>query len=396
MLYPWYQGLSSALPWLPVFFLYFLEYLSFADGITLGAVYYLSVFLFEVPSGYLSDRFGRKRILVAATVLFMLAYGLFLQADTFTGFAIAQVFLAAGIAFQSGSDSALLFDSLKDLGREVEYAEREARGHKFAMFSLALSCILGGALGTFDLAWPYIASLFLAAVSFCLAMAFTEVEQNERRAVGSLAEQLRHVVRLLADRRLLWIMLFYVFAYSLQHIPYEFVQPYIKLLLDDVWISLSSGGVSPWISGIIIGSSMFGGALAATISMRLYRTLGLVRLCLLGVLIQLLIIGVMSVFLHPIILLVIVWRNFAMSMTHAPMLASLAPLVPDAQRATYLSAQSLFGRLVFAGVLWALSLFSRVGTELLWKDLSHILQISFVLGVVLFIVLVFTARGQRT
>ena len=110
-LYPWYQAFSSALPWLPIFFLYFLEHLSFADSITLGAIYYFSVFLLEVPSGYLSDRFGRKHTLVAATVMFICAYVLFLAADTFASFVVAQVFIAAGIAFQSGSDSALLIDS---------------------------------------------------------------------------------------------------------------------------------------------------------------------------------------------------------------------------------------------------------------------------------------------
>ena len=395
-LYPWYQAFSSALPWLPIFFLYFLEHLSFADAITLGALYYFSVFLLEVPSGYLSDRFGRKRILVAATVLFMCAYGLFLLADTFLSFAIAQVFLAAGIAFQSGSDTALLIGSLKALGRESEYARREARAHRFAMTALALSCVIGGALGTVSLSLPYVASLLLALVSFFLAIAFHEPLSAAPETVGTVNQQLRQIGRLLRDRRLLWIMMFYVIAYSLQHIPYEFVQPYIKLLITDVWTLIESVQASPWIAGIIIGSSMFGGALAATISMQLYGKLGLVRLCLLGVLIQTLIIACLGLVLHPVILLVIVFRNFAMSMTHAPMLSAMAPLVPDAQRATYLSAQSLFGRLGFAVVLWVLSSLGSGREELVWSDLSRILDVSFYAGVVLLLALALGARWAQS
>ncbi len=395
-LYPWYQAFSSALPWLPIFFLYFLEHLSFADGITLGAIYYFSVFLLEVPSGYLSDRFGRKRTLVAATVLFVCAYALFLMADTFLSFAIAQVFIAAGIAFQSGSDSALLIDSLKALGRESEYARREARAHRFAMTALALSCVIGGALGTVNLSFPYVASLLLSVVSFFLAISFHEPVRADLRTVGTVTHQLRQIGVLLTDRRLLWIMMFYVIAYSLQHIPYEFVQPYIKLLVAEVWTSIESLQASPWISGIIIGSSMFGGALAATISMQLYQKLGLVRLFLLGVLMQIFIIAFLGLVLHPAILLVIVFRNFAMSLTHAPMLDALAPLVPDEQRATYLSAQSLFGRLSFAIVLWALSLLSGGREELVWSDLSQILHVSFYAGVALLIALALTARLMKT
>ena len=395
-LYPWYQAFSSALPWLPIFFLYFLEHLSFADGITLGAIYYFSVFLLEVPSGYLSDRFGRKRTLVAATVMFICAYVLFLAADTFAGFVVAQVFIAAGIAFQSGSDSALLIDSLKALGRESEYERREARAHRFAMTALALSCVVGGALGTMNLSLPYVASLLLSVVSFFLAISFHEPSSSGLRAVATITHQLRQIGLLLKDQRLLWIMMFYVIAYSLQHIPYEFVQPYIKLLVADLSASIESIQASPWIAGIIIGSSMFGGALAATISMQLYQKLGLVRLFLLGVLMQVLIIAFLGLLLHPMILLVVVFRNFAMSLTHAPMLDALAPLVPDEQRATYLSAQSLFGRLSFALVLWALSLLSGGREELVWSELSRILDVSFYVGVALLIALALTARMVRS
>jgi len=190
--------------------------------------------------------------------------------------------------------------------------------------------------------------------------------------------------------------MFYVIAYSLQHIPYEFVQPYIKLLVSDVWASIGSLQASPWIAGIIIGSSMFGGALAATISMQFYQKLGLVRLFLLGVLMQILIIAFLGLVLHPIVLLVVVFRNFAMSLTHAPMLDALAPLVPDEQRATYLSAQSLFGRLSFAFVLWLLSHLSGGREELAWSELSQILDVSFYVGVALLIVLALAARMVRS
>jgi len=369
VIYPWYQAFSSALPWLPVFFLYFLEHLSFTDSITLGAIYYLSVFLFEVPSGYLSDRFGRRRILIAATAMFMLAYGLFLQAE---------------------------IDTLKALGRESEYAQHEARAHRYAMSSLALSCVFGGALGTLNLAYPYVASFLLAAVSFGLALGFHEDDKISRQIAGTIGDQFQQIAKLLQDKVLLWILVFYVIAYSLQHIPYEFFQPYIKLLLATSTSAIASVEASPWISGIIIGASMFGGALAASISMQLFEKLGLVRLCLLGVVIQLLIVAFLALLLHPAVLLVIVLRNFSMSMTHAPMLAAVAPRVPDAQRATYLSAQSLFGRLSFAVVLWSLSTLGGNHQETTWSDLSRILEVSFFGGLLLLLVLAIGSKSIQS
>ena len=68
-LYPWYVGAVSFFAWMPVFFLFFLSKVAFDEVLLLGSVYYLGVVFFEVPSGYFSDRFGRRRTLVYAATL---------------------------------------------------------------------------------------------------------------------------------------------------------------------------------------------------------------------------------------------------------------------------------------------------------------------------------------
>ena len=68
-LYPWYQAATGFLPWMPVFFLYFSATVSLQQAIELGAIYYFAVVLFEVPSGYLSDRIGRRTTLLLAATL---------------------------------------------------------------------------------------------------------------------------------------------------------------------------------------------------------------------------------------------------------------------------------------------------------------------------------------
>ena len=99
VLYPKYKAASSVLPWMPVFFLYFIERVTLGDAVLLGSVYYFSVFVFEVPSGYFSDRFGRRPTLILAAVLTTLTCLTYILADTFIVLAAAQILLAAGIAF---------------------------------------------------------------------------------------------------------------------------------------------------------------------------------------------------------------------------------------------------------------------------------------------------------
>ena len=70
-LYPWYRAGYEAYFWLPVFFLYFNERFSIERVLQLEAIYFLSVVLLEVPSGYFSDRIGRRPTLLIEPGLIM-------------------------------------------------------------------------------------------------------------------------------------------------------------------------------------------------------------------------------------------------------------------------------------------------------------------------------------
>ena len=168
-LYPAFVAATSVLPWLPVFFLYFSERVGFDEALRLGAVYYAAVVLVEVPSGYLSDRIGRRPTLAIACAALLAAYVGFVVAEGVAALLVCQALLAAGIAFQSGSDSALLHDSLAALGRADGYERAEARARTVQMLALGLSCLVGGALGSVALALPYALAALAAGTALAIA-----------------------------------------------------------------------------------------------------------------------------------------------------------------------------------------------------------------------------------
>ena len=82
-LYPWFRAASDGHAWITVFFLYMSQKLPLDQVIELSAVYYLSVFVLEVPSGYFSDRIGRRRtLLIAAAALIVSTAALSLAPDS--------------------------------------------------------------------------------------------------------------------------------------------------------------------------------------------------------------------------------------------------------------------------------------------------------------------------
>jgi len=171
-----------------------------------------------------------------------------------------------------------------------------------------------------------------------------------------------------------------IIGYCLEHIPYEFVQPYLKLLGQNELLGWLAADSAPMASGIVISISMFGGAIGAAVSQQLINRVGLRMLLLVSVVCQIVIIAGLSLVLHPIMLVLVMFRNFSMSMAHGPMLGAIAPHVPSAQRATLLSMLSLSGRASFSIALVMLSIFV-VGKEALnWSALSLVLGVSALLG----------------
>ncbi|MEE9332733.1 MAG: MFS transporter [Granulosicoccaceae bacterium] len=396
-LYLPYMMLTSVMPWLSVFYLFFLERVSMEQAITLGAVYYLAVVVFEVPSGYLSDRAGRRPTLMLSALFFLCSYICFILADGMPLLLLGEILLAAGIAFQSGSDTSLLYDTLKLLKRDAEYGDREARAAQYGLIALAMSTLVGGIVGVWDLRLAYVVGIIAASFSLVMAFQFTEPVISDDAAIAARANgffsQLKECIRYFANPFLAWILAFYVIGYSLQHVPYEFYQPYIELLeVNNLFNGLRAGTTS-LTSGVLISISMFGGAWGAACSMRLYKRLGLFKLLMLGLIIICVIIAGLGLALHPLILLLVMFRNFPMAMVQAPMLSTIAPHISSQHRATYLSLQSLAGRLAFSLMMFTLAGISSATAGASWAGLSELFRWSLLVGIVGLLALFVTRRN---
>jgi len=178
-----------------------------------------------------------------------------------------------------------------------------------------------------------------------------------------------------------WVLGFFIIGYSLEHIPYEFYQPYLKLLGDSEIVSWMASNSAPLLSGVVISISMFGGAFGAAVSQRLIDYIGLRALLVASIAVQVIIVAGLSLVLHPVMLVLVMFRNFSMSMARGPMLGAIAPHVPSAQRATFLSVVSLAGRAALSVVLVMLSVFVVGNEGLNWPALSQLLAVSAVVGV---------------
>jgi MFS family permease len=394
-LYPWFRAASDGHAWIAVFFLYMSQSLPLDQVIELSAVYYLSVFLLEVPSGYFSDRIGRRRTLLIAAAAFIASHVCFIVGAGFWWFAAGQFLLAMGMAMQSGTDTAFHYDSLKALGRETEYAQLEAKAEQWGLIMLAIATLSGGLLGMIDLRLAYVFSLISASAMALLAWRFMEpvhadesvaIPQSFTRVVWGCCLRLR-------DPVLGWVFAVVIVLYAMAHIVYEFYQPYITLLQLPL---LEASAYAPLISGVVISVSMFGGAIGARASIGWELKLGLVGVLSVAMLIQLGIVAVMAIAVSPAVLALVCLRNFPMSLVHAPVRAAIVPRIERHQRATYLSLQGLAERFFFALLLLLLASGLEPGAPIEESALMSILTATLWIGVACAILLfAFSGRIRR-
>lgn len=378
--------------WLPIFFLYFNAHLSIKDVIILESIYYISVFVLEVPSGYFSDVLGRKKTLVLSTVFFTLAYiGFGFIEPRFEILAIAQFLLAAGFSFLSGTDTAFYYESLQAEGLEDSFPQREAKVQSYKQYAGALGALIGGIAGSYQLHLGYVLSFVMVLPSIWLALRFTEPIAELEPNNNNPLQQLKEVFSYLKIKELQWIFIYSIILYVLIHIPYEFYQPYLKLLEASAFSVPMNAALY---SGFLFAGTRFVGAIVSGKSIELANYLGLKWLSFLALILQLVIIILFSLVLHPSLVILVLFRSVSMSMTIAPLNAIVAPKVAKEQRATYFSFQSLLSRLSFFITLIALSYVVPNEITNDWPTLSRIFRYSFWGGLVLSLPLIFWKSGQ--
>ncbi|MDH3669783.1 MAG: MFS transporter [Gammaproteobacteria bacterium] len=346
-LYLVYEVTQNLFFWFPVFFLYLLSAVPAKQALLLEAVYYLGVVAFEVPSGYFSDRLGRRLTLLISMASATAGCLVFAVSHSFLPFLAAQLLLAVSMAFRSGSDSALLYDSLAALGRAEEFVHFEGRARSYGFLALGGSALIGGALAGFDLRIAYVLTAVATSVGFLIAWQFTEPLVATKHAYTP-GRQLIATVGRLGDRTLLWLFAFSSAMTVFIHVPYEFLQPYLKFLFE---LPAAEFAVTPLVSGVVVALAMLLSAWASRQAVRARDQFGVVGTLLASLLLEGIIIVGMALLLHPIVISLMLLRSIPDALSRPIIHGVIHARLSTNIRATYLSMQSLAGRLAFSGSL---------------------------------------------
>lgn len=387
-LYRWSRFLRNLMFWQAIWFLYFQDILSGAQAIMIYVIYDVATTVLEVPSGYMSDRLGRKITLMASAVAGCAAALLQGFGSTFLVFAIGQVLLGASMAFSSGTDEAMLYESLKAVGREDEIERQEIIAWRWSFSALALSAVVGGAMFMLDPRLPYW-GVAVAFIALCIVTwRMVEPPRASDAAQGGEWVRLTNLGSAFRNPVLMWFFALTVLMYGFSHLPFVFGQPFILEALEGAGFAASA----PLVSGAVTAAMMVISVVTSLFALGMRNALGLPVLLLGAFGLQIAISGVMALTDSAIVLAFLLLRMVPDALSRPFVLARIQPLLSDDNRATWLSLKSFAGRLMFAAALAMGAVSTTDAGTMPYEDIRKILIVAVVIGLVALTALALAAR----
>lgn len=164
----------------PIWYLYILSQgISYGQLAVIDSVWWGGLVLFEIPTGYLGDRIGRRKSLIVSSVLTTVSLAAMVFAQSFAHFVMIFGFWAVAMTFRSGTGDAWLYDVLKDRMSEDEFARVRGRGNSIALVVSGASAPVGGYLAGFAMEYAYAASAVMTLLSIPVLLSFPKSSQYE-------------------------------------------------------------------------------------------------------------------------------------------------------------------------------------------------------------------------
>ena len=386
-LYPWFKVLQNLIFWQAIWFLYIQGKLGPAEAILIYVFYDLATMVLEVPSGYMSDRLGRRLTLLLSALAMVGGALMQVWVDSFAAFAACQLLIGASIAFASGTDSALLYESLAQDGKADQIERQEVRAWRYMFTSLAVSAALGGALFYINPALPYVATALAGGALFVVTLSFKEPDRS-RQSEGGLSDVLATLRTCLRQPVLLWLLAFSMAMYTFSHLPFVFGQPFIVESLTH----LGFAAEAPVVSGLVTAAMMGVSVLASLWAFDLRARIGLAGMLLVAFGVQVALVVALSLSNAAPIIALLFLRMVPSALSTPFITARIQPVLSDNGRATYLSLQSFAGRIVFAVALSISAANTSDVAEMPYADIQAILIWFTVAGLALFAALALTVR----
>lgn len=226
------QALTQALFAMPIFVLYFQSFgLTLTQIFLLQAIYSVAVLMFEIPTGYIADKWGRKNTITTGCIIYFLGYLAYALSSGFWSIMFAEIIIGLASSFLSGSIEAMTYDSLLEIGEEKRYRSVAGNQHFLQFNTEAVSALLGGLIAAISLRSAFWMTLIPMGLACILCCTLQEPKRHKLEAGNHLKAIIDISAHTLFHHKgLRSIVLLYAVVSSMTLSLFWFTQPYQSLI----------------------------------------------------------------------------------------------------------------------------------------------------------------------
>ena len=207
--------LKRAWFWTSVWLTYYLLFTDYGGVGIVETVVFVTSFFIEVPTGAISDLFGRKKTLALSFLLVFLGEFLMSQATGLLMICISVFIIVVAGSLFSGTDSAIVYDSLKEKNRENSYDKIWSKITRNSLIYTAIGALVGGWLWKIDISLPFIATSIAGLSGFVLSSLLLKEPKNKHKIknisfrdyIDTTSDGFRHLFQRINKKTLLTVTL---------------------------------------------------------------------------------------------------------------------------------------------------------------------------------------------
>lgn len=233
LLYQLYMVVSEPLFWGPIviYSLLTLAHMSLTEIFFMEAIVMMVLVMSNVPAGALADVIGKKRAVLIGRFLLLVSIICFATMTSSLLAWVGNLAWAFGFALTSGSESSLLFETLKNGSGTKRFKEVQGKAIGYRFLVIALACLLVGVLAEVHPRLPLYLSVPGQVLAFLLVIGMTEPGTTTTFSRKAQWRAIKEGLRFVKNTPVvLWMVLFAALVGVISKVWFFTYNPYFELV----------------------------------------------------------------------------------------------------------------------------------------------------------------------
>lgn len=176
---------------------------STSEIVYITGFYTLAYCIFQIPSNFLVKKIGLKKSIILGNILSAVTLIIYIFANSFKAFAIAQFINGLSFALKGLSESDLLCSTMKQIGTFEKFSKVEGASNAKYYYFDAVASIISGFLFIVNEYLPVILCLIVTIIALIQSLKFYDISiKKEEEEKFSIIRSANHFFKTLSSSRL--------------------------------------------------------------------------------------------------------------------------------------------------------------------------------------------------